>query len=431
MRHSFLIQLALTGATSLCCSLFSQNSIAQITNASLGDVSSLAGISRSNLLEVRLIGATTDLAFGQNANQSSLRAGTQSGIRGNRATVSIAATPIEPVAPDQAITLTAVVRGDNLDGAISFRVNGNAIAACTNIVLIRTANLADTSVARCSTTTSNGNEDTFVAAYRYASAHPRAGLLEESPIRVHLRSNLPARYQDMWWAGTAENGWGLSVAQHGGTQFNAFYVYDAAGKATWYVMPGGTWNADRSSYSGALYQPTGAPYFQYNSGALNVGASLGSATITFNGANNATLNYNIGGAQGSKSMQRQPFGAPETSPRMAVGDLWWGGTEQNGWGINIAQQGDTLFVVWFTYDAAGRPAFIVMPGGRWVGTRYEGSMYVTESSPWVGVAYDPRRLSVTTLGTMSIEFSDSSTATMTYVVDGVSRTNIITRQPFE
>lgn len=396
---------------------------------------SLAGVSRSSVLDVRLIGTTTDLAISRNENQTSLRAGLQTSIVGNRVVMSIQAEPLAPAMPNQALTLTALIRGDNLDGTVSFQTNGVGIPRCANLTLTRTSSSADTAIAKCSTATSqvsNQNvEDKFSATYRYASAHPLAGALEEASSRVRLRANLPARYHDMWWGGTTENGWGLSIAQHGGTQFNALFVYDAAGKSTWYVMPGGTWNADRTRYTGALYQPSGSPYFQYDASALSVGASVGNATIAFSGVNSAQLGYIIGNSQGEKQLQRQPFGTPETTPRMAVSDLWWGGSQQNGWGINIAQQGDTLFVVWFTYDALGRPAFIVMPGGRWTGTKYEGNIYVTESSPWVGATYDARRLTVTQLGTMQIEFSDASTAIMTYKVDGISRTNIITRQVFE
>ena len=45
--------------------------------------------------------------------------------------------------------------------------------------------------------------------------------------------------QDMWWAGSAENGWGMSLVQHNDTLFGALYIYDRTGKPIWVVMPGG------------------------------------------------------------------------------------------------------------------------------------------------------------------------------------------------
>ena len=68
----------------------------------------------------------------------------------------------------------------------------------------------------------------------------------------------------MWWAGLVENGWGVSITQHGSVQFNVFFVYDAAGKPLWYAMPGGSWNAAQNTYTGALYQPTSSPFSAYD-----------------------------------------------------------------------------------------------------------------------------------------------------------------------
>jgi hypothetical protein len=35
-----------------------------------------------------------------------------------------------------------------------------------------------------------------------------------------------------------------------------------------------------------------------------------------------------------------------------------------GWGLDIAQQGNTFFAAWFTYDEFGHPAWFVMPSGK-------------------------------------------------------------------
>ena len=50
----------------------------------------------------------------------------------------------------------------------------------------------------------------------------------------------PLNYQDLWWAGNQENGWGLSISQQGSALFTVLYVYDAAGNAQWVVMPAQT-----------------------------------------------------------------------------------------------------------------------------------------------------------------------------------------------
>ena len=63
---------------------------------------------------------------------------------------------------------------------------------------------------------------------------------------------------------------------------------------------------------------------------------------------------------GSKSITRQPFGPQDSTPVATYGDLWWGGTAQNGWGVTINQQYRTLFSLWYTYDRNGRPTWFVM-----------------------------------------------------------------------
>jgi len=236
--------------------------------------------------------------------------------------------------------------------------------------------------------------------------------------------------QDLWWSGNSENGWGMSIIQHGDTLFSLIYAYDAAGHPTWYAMPGGTWNASHTAYTGALYQPHGSPYFSYDASRLSVGASLGTATLTFMDPSNATLQYNIGGASGRKSIVRQIYGAPDMMNRGSHADMWWGGSSQNGWGVALMQQYTTLFAVWFTYDASGSASWFVMPGGTWTSdTTYEGRLYRTTSSPWAGVAYDPARLQVIDAGSFKLRF-DGTTPTFEYSADGRTGSLPLTRQPF-
>jgi hypothetical protein len=169
----------------------------------------------------------------------------------------------------------------------------------------------------------------------------------------------PMNYQDLWWAGSQENGWGLSISQQGSSLFVVLYVYDSAGRPQWVVMPDPQWNAAFNSVTGALYVPTGASYASYDPARFVVGPSVGSATIDFSGTGAATLRYTLNGASGTKAISRQTFGAGAALGNYT--DLWWGGTSQNGWGISLTQQGSDFFAVWYTYDAQGRASWMVMP----------------------------------------------------------------------
>ena len=250
-------------------------------------------------------------------------------------------------------------------------------------------------------------------------------------FKVSVASGGPPNYQDLWWAGSAENGWGMSLTQHGAQIFGAFYIYDTQGRPMWAVMPGGTWNAGFTAFSGALYIPTGSWFGAYDASRLAAGASVGNATIAFTSASTATLSYTINGVSGQKSIQRQLFGPADSTPVATYGDLWWGGSAQNGWGVAINQQYRTLFSVWYTYDQSGRTIWYVVPGGTWTATNtFTGTAFRTTGSAWLGVPYNPAALVAQVAGTVTFTFTDRDNAVMSYTVDGVTQSKPITRQPF-
>ncbi len=268
----------------------------------------------------------------------------------------------------------------------------------------------------------------------------------------------PRNYSDMWWAGESENGWGLAITQHqpSNQQFNAFYVYNADGLPTWYVMPGGTWNSNFTVFSGALYHPTGTRLDNFVAENTVVGAAVGNATLTFTNPSTATLTYTINGISASKKIERQVFGPPDSAAGLEVGDLWWGGEMQSGWGMTVVQQNRTLFGVWYTYGTTCTTAnsgcaaiWYVMPGGAWGTTSatantYTGTLYSTVGAPWLGTEFNKNAVKVAPVGTVSIIFSPdtagaatgkSSNAVLTYTFtagpfSGTTQTKQITRQRF-
>jgi hypothetical protein len=240
-------------------------------------------------------------------------------------------------------------------------------------------------------------------------------------------------WQDLWWSGEAESGWGMSVVQHRDMLFSIVYAYDNAGKPIWYVMPSGTWNDARTAFSGAVYVPKGSPFNAYDTARFDIGAPVGTLTLTFNSlANEATLDYTINGLSGSKPITRILFGEGGAARRPGVGDLWWGGMSQNGWGLSVLQQGDTLFTLWFTYDAAGAATWYVMPGGYWGDSRtYSGRLYRSMGSTWLDRPYDRSAFRMIDVGSYSLRFAADGTATFTYYMDsGPTATLPLTRIPF-
>lgn len=111
-------------------------------------------------------------------------------------------------------------------------------------------------------------------------------------------------------------------------------------------------------------------------------------------------------------------------------DLWWNPAE-SGWGVQIVQQADVLFLTWFIYDSAGRPTWVVSDSLVRTATSpnvvYSGRV-VAATGTFFGApmwnAITPRVAGTT----LTLSFSDARTAALTYSVDGTTVTKSITRQ---
>ena len=158
-----------------------------------------------------------------------------------------------------------------------------------------------------------------------------------------------------------------------------------------------------------------------------MGNAKGSVAITFQDADNAILDYTIGGITGRKLMTREIFASgAATTPDHS--DLWWGGLSQSGWGVTVLQQGSTLFGVWYTYDAGGAATWYVMPGGAWTAPEtYEGHVYRTTGSTWVGAQFDASRVRVFDVGTYRIRFAGER-ASLDFTIDDHSGTVALERE---
>jgi hypothetical protein len=237
-------------------------------------------------------------------------------------------------------------------------------------------------------------------------------------------------FQDLWWSGASENGWGMSLVQHGDALFANVFAYDAQGVATWYVMPSGSWNAAHTAYTGNLYLPKGSAFYAYDARRFDAGASVGTMKLTFASPNEATFDYTINGVTGRKSISRILFGPHDAPTDKSLADLWWAGVAQNGWGVAVLQQYSTLFALWYTYDANGKATWFVMPGGSWAAKDdYRGRIYRPEGPPWLGVPYDVSRHHTTDVGDFRVRFG-SDGATFDYTVDGRTGSIPLSRIPF-
>jgi len=111
-------------------------------------------------------------------------------------------------------------------------------------------------------------------------------------------------------------------------------------------------------------------------------------------------------------------------------DLWYNPAE-SGWGANVAQQGNTLFVTFFVYGSNNQPTWYVasavtQQGGSTSGL-FSGTLYQT-TGPYFGGAFNPSAVGVTAVGTVTFNASGSNAATLSYTVNGTAVTKSVVRQ---
>jgi hypothetical protein len=94
---------------------------------------------------------------------------------------------------------------------------------------------------------------------------------------------------------------------------------------------------------------------------------------------------------------------------------------ESGWGINLAHQGDVIFVTWFTYDINGKAWWLTMTATKTAEGVYSGQLVRTNATPFS--AFVPPA-SATVVGTGTLTFTSATNGTFTYTVnDGANVAN--------
>lgn len=108
-------------------------------------------------------------------------------------------------------------------------------------------------------------------------------------------------------------------------------------------------------------------------------------------------------------------------------DLWFPASE-SGWGLNVIEQGDTIFATMFVYDAAGASHWYVASSLlRSSGSPiYSGPLYEA-TGPYYATPFNASAVVRRQVGTMSFDVRDAGSAVITYSVDGVAVTRTVNR----
>ena len=117
-------------------------------------------------------------------------------------------------------------------------------------------------------------------------------------------------FQDLWWGGPAESGWGVNLAHQGDIIFATLFTYDASGQPRWFVMSEGRRATGTATFSGTLFRSTGpafnaVPFTPITAANLT---QVGTMTFSFSDGNTATMTYTVNGISVTKPIQRLEFG---------------------------------------------------------------------------------------------------------------------------
>jgi hypothetical protein len=255
-------------------------------------------------------------------------------------------------------------------------------------------------------------------------------------------SSAPANYEGLWWAAPpgSESGWGINLAHQGETIFATWFTYDLTGKGWWLSMTAPEVAA--GIYSGALFATTGPAFnaMPFNPSQVKL-TQVGSGTLTFSDGDNGTFAYTVNGVSQRKSITHQVFGplpvcATATASLTAATnyqDQWWAAPagSESGWGVNLAQEGNTIFATWFTYDLDGTPMWLSATATNMTPGVYEGTLYRTTGPAFDAVPFNPANVVLTAVGMATFTFGDGNDATFAYTVNGISQMKAITRQVFQ
>lgn len=113
-------------------------------------------------------------------------------------------------------------------------------------------------------------------------------------------------------------------------------------------------------------------------------------------------------------------------------DLWWN-PDESGWGVNLAHQGDTIFMTLFVYGDANTVKWYVGPAMAYrngpEGTEFTGSLYETTGA-FIGRDFNATEVAERLVGSTTIVFPPGLQARLHYTVDEVTQTKWIQRQTF-
>jgi len=124
--------------------------------------------------------------------------------------------------------------------------------------------------------------------------------------------------------------------------------------------------------------------------------------------------------------------ARATNDTIDYTDLWYNAPaeSQSGWGVNVIQQGSTMFVTMFIFGSDNTPRWYVASNVVATGSStYSGQLFNVGTGTWFGAPWTGIS-NVAQVGTIAFTFNSATTGTMVYSINNVQVTKSIVRQTF-
>jgi hypothetical protein len=265
----------------------------------------------------------------------------------------------------------------------------------------------------------------FYVGYGTSSQAMLNGGVNRSAITVPgAQVCAPQAPETGWWWNPNENGRGFSIETQGSHLFMAGYLYDTTGRSTW-VVSGGLTSLDGSLYNGVLQTFSNGQTLTGTFQAPAPPATVGQLTLAFSDARNGTLSW----PGGTIAIRRFDIAAPSTAPPPAFAPEsgWWWSTAEGGRGYFMEFSGTSAFIAGYMYDTGGNPLWYLAEGTMPTSQAFQGRWTQYANGQTLSGAYKLPGLSNANVGSVAIQFQDSSHAMLTFPG---GRTVAITRFAF-
>lgn len=126
------------------------------------------------------------------------------------------------------------------------------------------------------------------------------------------------------------------------------------------------------------------------------------------------------------------FSARAVSTSTDYSGLWWNASE-SGWGMNVMQQEQIIFITLFIYGPSGAPtwysATATFASANGAGDRsYTGDLYATTGTPFSTTPFNPAATTAQKVGTIVFVGKADGTATVQYTAGSATVNKAVVRQ---